>query len=129
MHVLRVQIRRTTRLYTGRRSTAWSSTTCAGARPAYTSLEDLLETYDHEWRNEGFLTWAHEAARREAGRAAIRRFWHEEETTGTRPTFVERAFGVALPAPAAHPGARPVGSSRRDGRGLHHHRLQVLGRP
>ena len=63
----------------------------------YTSLEDLLETYDREWRNEGFLTWAHEAARRDAGRAAIQRFWHEEEAAGTRPSFVEREFGVALP--------------------------------
>jgi DNA helicase-2/ATP-dependent DNA helicase PcrA len=60
-------------------------------------LPDLLETYDREWRNEGFLTWAHEVARREAGRAAITRFWHEEEASGTRPTFVEREFGVSLP--------------------------------
>jgi DNA helicase-2/ATP-dependent DNA helicase PcrA len=63
----------------------------------YTPLEDLLETYEREWRNEGFLTLAHEAARREAGREAIRRFWHEEEASGTRPTFVEREFGVTLP--------------------------------
>jgi DNA helicase-2/ATP-dependent DNA helicase PcrA len=63
----------------------------------YTPLEDLLATYDQEWRNEGFLTLAHEAARRDAGRAAIRRFWHEEETSGTRPKYVERKFGVKLP--------------------------------
>jgi DNA helicase-2/ATP-dependent DNA helicase PcrA len=62
----------------------------------YTSLDDLLTTYDHEWRNEGFLTLAHETARREAGREAIRRFWHEEEASGSRPTFVEREFGVTL---------------------------------
>jgi DNA helicase-2/ATP-dependent DNA helicase PcrA len=63
----------------------------------YTPLEDLLETYEREWRNEGFLTSAHEAARRAAGREAIARFWHEEEASGTRPTFVEREFGVSLP--------------------------------
>ena len=63
----------------------------------YTPLDDLLTTYDREWRNEGFLTLAHEAARRDAGREAIRRFWHEEEASGTRPTFVEREFGVSLP--------------------------------
>jgi DNA helicase-2/ATP-dependent DNA helicase PcrA len=63
----------------------------------YTPLEDLLETYDREWRNEGFLTLAHETARRDAGREAIRRFWHEEEASGSRPSFVEREFGVSLP--------------------------------
>jgi DNA helicase-2/ATP-dependent DNA helicase PcrA len=67
------------------------------AASLYTPLEALLETYDREWRNEGFLTWAHEAARRDAGREAIRRFWHEEEASGTRPTSVEREFGVSLP--------------------------------
>jgi DNA helicase-2/ATP-dependent DNA helicase PcrA len=66
----------------------------------YTPLEDLLETYDREWRNEGFLTWAHETARRDAGREAIRRFWHEEEASGTRPSFVEREFRVSLSDPA-----------------------------
>jgi DNA helicase-2/ATP-dependent DNA helicase PcrA len=66
----------------------------------YTPLEALMETYDREWRNEGFLTWAHEVARRDVGRAAVARFWHEEEASGTRPTFVEREFGVSLPDPA-----------------------------
>jgi ATP-dependent DNA helicase UvrD/PcrA len=63
----------------------------------YTPLEDLLATYDQEWRNEGFLTLKHEEARRAAGRAATQRFWYEEEASGTRPTFVEREFGVSLP--------------------------------
>jgi DNA helicase-2/ATP-dependent DNA helicase PcrA len=62
----------------------------------YTPLAELLETFEREWRNEGFLTWAHEAARKEAGRAALVRFWHEEEAGGTRPTHVEREFGFVL---------------------------------
>jgi DNA helicase-2/ATP-dependent DNA helicase PcrA len=62
----------------------------------YTPLAELLETFEHEWRNEGFLTWAHEAARKDAGRAALTRFWHEEEAGGTRPTHVEREFGFGL---------------------------------
>jgi DNA helicase-2/ATP-dependent DNA helicase PcrA len=62
----------------------------------FTPLDDLLATYEREWRNEGFLTWAHEAARREAGRQAVTRFWHEEEASGGRPTHVEREFGVTL---------------------------------
>ena len=66
----------------------------------YTPLDDLLRTYDQEWRNEGFLTLAHEAARRDAGREAIRRFWHEEEASGSRPTSVEREFSVNLSDPS-----------------------------
>ena len=62
----------------------------------YTPLAELLEAFEREWRNEGFLTWAHEAARKAAGRAALTRFWHEEEAGGTRPTHVEREFGFSL---------------------------------
>ena len=62
----------------------------------YTPLAELLEAFEREWRNEGFLTWAHEAARKEAGRAALVRFWHEEEAGGSRPTHVEREFGFTL---------------------------------
>ena len=69
----------------------------------FTPLPDLLDVFEREWRNEGFLTWQHEAARKEAGRAALTRFWHEEEASGTKPTHVEREFGFPLPA-AAGPG-------------------------
>ncbi len=62
----------------------------------YTPLADLLEAFEREWRNEGFLTWAHEAARKEAGRRALTRFWHEEEASGARPAHVEREFGFNL---------------------------------
>jgi DNA helicase-2/ATP-dependent DNA helicase PcrA len=68
------------------------------AAALYTPLDDLLETFEREWRNEGFLTWAHEAARKEAGRQALVRFWHEEEASGSRPTWVEREFGFDFPA-------------------------------
>ncbi len=64
----------------------------------YTPLADLLEAFEREWRNEGFLTWAHEAARQEAGRQALSRFWHEEEASGTRPAHVEQEFGFNLPS-------------------------------
>jgi ATP-dependent DNA helicase UvrD/PcrA len=65
----------------------------------YTPLDDLLAVFEREWRNEGFLTWAHEAARKDAGRQAVIRFWHEEEASGTRPTYVEREFGFTLASP------------------------------
>jgi DNA helicase-2/ATP-dependent DNA helicase PcrA len=68
------------------------------AAALYTPLPDLLAVFEHEWRNEGFLTWAHEAARKEAGRLAVIRFWHEEEVSGTRPAHVEREFGFTLPS-------------------------------
>jgi len=64
----------------------------------YTPLSDLLDVFEREWRNEGFLTWAHEAARKQAGRDALTRFWHEEEASGERPTYVEREFGFDLPS-------------------------------
>jgi DNA helicase-2/ATP-dependent DNA helicase PcrA len=66
------------------------------AASLYTPLEELLDTFEHEWRNEGFLTWAHEAARKEAGRAALTRFWHEEEASGGKPTWIEKEFGFTL---------------------------------
>jgi len=62
----------------------------------YTSLEDLLRAYDDAWRNEGFLTREHEEQRRQAGRAALTRFYHEEETAGVVPAAVEQEFGVTL---------------------------------
>jgi DNA helicase-2/ATP-dependent DNA helicase PcrA len=62
----------------------------------FTPLEDLLGVFEREWRNEGFLTWEHEEARKAAGRAAITRFWHEEEASGAKPTYVEREFGFTL---------------------------------
>jgi DNA helicase-2/ATP-dependent DNA helicase PcrA len=64
----------------------------------YTPLEDVLDTFEREWRNEGFLTWAHEAARKAAGRRALTRFWHEEEASGTKPSHVEQEFGFNLGA-------------------------------
>ncbi|MFQ5899720.1 MAG: ATP-dependent helicase [Candidatus Methylomirabilia bacterium] len=66
----------------------------------FTPLEDLLAVFEREWerewRNEGFLTWQHEEARKAAGRAAITHFWHEEEASGEKPAYVEREFGFNL---------------------------------
>jgi DNA helicase-2/ATP-dependent DNA helicase PcrA len=62
----------------------------------YTSFEDLLEVYEREWVNQGFLTRAHEEARKAAGKSALIRFWHEEESSGVKPTHVEKEFGFSL---------------------------------
>jgi DNA helicase-2/ATP-dependent DNA helicase PcrA len=98
VHVLRVPIRRHhTVVYGETLHRVVEHYLRRRAAGLYTSLEDLLDTYEREWRNEGFLSQAHEEARRAAGREAIRRFWHEEEAAGARPTFVEREFSLTLP--------------------------------
>jgi DNA helicase-2/ATP-dependent DNA helicase PcrA len=62
----------------------------------YTSLEDLLDVYERKWDNQGFLTLAHEEARKAAGKQALTRFWHEEESSGVKPAHVEKEFGFAI---------------------------------
>jgi len=72
-------------LYLGRRAVG-----------AFTPLENLLHAFEGAWRNEGFLTRAHEEQRKQAGIQALTRFYHEEEAAGQRPTAVEREFGFSL---------------------------------
>ena len=62
----------------------------------YTSLADLLAEYDREWLNQGFLTWEHQEARKDAGRAALTRFWHQEEADGIKPTWIEKDFAFSV---------------------------------
>ena len=116
VHVLRVPIRRHhTVVYGETLHRVVEHYLRRRAAGLYTSLEDLLETYEREWRNEGFLTWEHEAARQDAGREAIRRFWHEEEAVG-HAADLRRAGVRREPARCrrTHPGARPLGPRRRD---------------
>ncbi len=76
----------------------------------FTPLDDLLAVYERAWAGEdiqhdrpgsrepaeGFLTREHEEARRVAGREALRRFWHQEEADGVKPTWIEKEFGFTL---------------------------------
>jgi DNA helicase-2/ATP-dependent DNA helicase PcrA len=62
----------------------------------YTSQEDFLRAFDDAWRNEGFLTREHEEQRKQAGVAALTRFYHEEEASGQKPKSVEGEFIFAL---------------------------------
>jgi DNA helicase-2/ATP-dependent DNA helicase PcrA len=64
----------------------------------YTALADLLAEYDSKWVNKGFLTWEHQEARRAAGREALTRFWHQEESAGTKPTYIEKDFAFSVGA-------------------------------
>jgi DNA helicase-2/ATP-dependent DNA helicase PcrA len=62
----------------------------------YTSVEDLLAEYDSKWVNQGFLTWEHQDARKAAGREALTRFWHHEESAGIKPTWIEKDFAFTV---------------------------------
>lgn len=60
------------------------------------SLEELLAELDANWDSIGFLTREHEEARREAARAALSRFWHEQQLDPARPAAVEQEFAFLL---------------------------------
>ena len=62
----------------------------------FTSLADFLRAFEDAWRNEGFLTREHEEQRKQAGIAALIRFYHEEEASGSKPASVEQEFVFAL---------------------------------
>jgi DNA helicase-2/ATP-dependent DNA helicase PcrA len=60
------------------------------------ALDELLAALDDAWESAGFLTRQHEEARRTAGRDALTRFWHEQQSDPARPSAVEQDFTVAL---------------------------------
>jgi DNA helicase-2/ATP-dependent DNA helicase PcrA len=67
------------------------------ARGDVMSEEALFESFERAWSNEGFLSREHEEARRESGRAALRRFREEQLQPGaTIPTYVEREFSFSM---------------------------------
>ena len=67
------------------------------ARGEVMSEAALIESFEEAWSNEGFLNREHEAARLEAGRAALRRFRLEQLEPGAAiPAYVERDFSFSL---------------------------------
>ncbi len=67
------------------------------ARGEVMSEAALIESFEEAWSNEGFLNRDHEAARLEAGRAALRRFRLEQlEPGAVIPAYVERDFSFSL---------------------------------
>jgi len=64
-----------------------------GSPPDLPQLESAI---DRSWQSAGFLSRAHEEARRAAASAAIRRFRDGELATGTPPAYVERDFSFEL---------------------------------
>jgi DNA helicase-2/ATP-dependent DNA helicase PcrA len=61
------------------------------------SEEDLLAAFEAAWSNEGFISRAHEEARLEAGRQALRRFRETQlRPQAPVPRYVEREFVFGL---------------------------------
>ena len=61
------------------------------------SEEELDEVFESAWSNEGFVSRDHEEARRQAGRAALRRFRTAQlAPDAVIPTYVEREFSFSL---------------------------------
>ncbi len=54
--------------------------------------KELLREYERQWVNEGFLSREHEKQRKKAGREALRLFFQREESSGRRPTYLEKNF-------------------------------------
>ncbi len=52
----------------------------------------LLAEYDSLWVNEGFLSREHEELRKRAGRQALERFYLREQSSRTKPEFLEKNF-------------------------------------
>jgi DNA helicase-2/ATP-dependent DNA helicase PcrA len=61
------------------------------------SEAELIAAFETAWTSEGFVSREHEAARLEAGRAALRRFRAAQlEPGAVIPAWVEREFAFAL---------------------------------
>jgi DNA helicase-2/ATP-dependent DNA helicase PcrA len=60
--------------------------------------DELHAALDADWESVGFLTRAHEEARRAAARAALDRFWDEQQSDPARPSSVEQEFAFTLGA-------------------------------
>ena len=67
------------------------------ARGDVMSEAELFTAFESAWTNDGFLSREHEAARLEAGRAALHRFREAQlEPGAVIPAWVEREFSFSL---------------------------------
>ncbi len=60
------------------------------------ALDELHAALDANWESVGFLTRAHEEARKTAAHEAIARFWTDQERDPARPVAVEQDFTVGI---------------------------------
>jgi len=57
---------------------------------------ELLSTFEHHWRSEGFLTREHEALRLAQGREVLHRFYARQQAQPEQPTLIEERFKFLL---------------------------------
>ena len=62
------------------------------------TLPELHAALDATWESVGFLTRAHEEARRATAREALTRFWQAQQRDPAHPTAVEQEFAISLGA-------------------------------
>ena len=60
------------------------------------SFPEVMAVFERAWRSEGFLSREHEEQRLAAGRAALQRFYEEQEQGGRRPTYIEKEFSFTF---------------------------------
>jgi DNA helicase-2/ATP-dependent DNA helicase PcrA len=56
------------------------------------NLDELVSVFEATWVSEGFLTREHEEQRFEAGKTALKRFFEQEEASGSTPAYIEKEF-------------------------------------
>lgn len=59
-------------------------------------LDDVYQTLENTWVNEGFLTAQHEEQRLIQAKEVIRNFWEREKANKENPTFIEKSFKFSL---------------------------------
>jgi DNA helicase-2/ATP-dependent DNA helicase PcrA len=59
-------------------------------------FSEIMAVFERAWRSEGFLSREHEEQRLAAGRAALQRFYDEQEQSGRRPTHIEKEFSFTF---------------------------------
>lgn len=60
------------------------------------TVDELIQVFERNWISEGFITREHEDQRLRAGRAALKRFYEEQEDSPWQPEFVEKEFSFML---------------------------------
>ncbi|MBZ0160000.1 MAG: ATP-dependent helicase, partial [bacterium] len=96
VHILRVPVLREHTIIYGaalhRAVQAYNTQRLAGHTM---SLDDLIESFEAHWVNEGFISREHEERRMQEGRDALTRF-HAGAANGPLPTSVEKRFRFQL---------------------------------
>jgi DNA helicase-2/ATP-dependent DNA helicase PcrA len=58
--------------------------------------DDLLRVFKANWRSEGFISREHEDQRFAYGQEVLKKYFEQQEASGTAPTYVEEQFKFRL---------------------------------